>query len=243
MDVKELERFYASPLGALAARLVGRALGTVWTQARGLGVLGLGYAVPFLPLVAAGCDRAVAIMPARQGVVAWPAGRDGATALADPLMLPLADGSLDRVMVVHALEVAESPAELLYEVARVLGPAGRVVVICPNRRGLWARMDTTPFGQGQPFSRRQLRMLLRQASLEPERWAETLYVPPLTSGLVLRAAGMWERVGATLALPFAGLHIVEAGKHVTRPVPVREARRRTSASPIFVPVPASRTSC
>lgn len=243
IDVKELERFYASPLGALAQRLVGRALGTVWDDARGLGVLGLGYAVPFLPVVAGGCRRAVAFMPARQGAVAWPPGRVGATVLADPLMLPLADESVDRVLVVHALEVAESPAELLYEVARILAPSGRVVVICPNRRGLWARMDTTPFGQGQPFSRRQLRVLLRHASLQPDRWAETLYVPPLSSGLVLRGAGMWERVGATLSLPFAGLHIVAAGKQLHRPVPVRETRSRRRPNPIFVPVPASRTPC
>lgn len=241
IDVRDLHGFYAGPLGAVAGRTVGRAVASAWPNLRGLSVLGLGYALPYLDELDPACERALAFMPAIQGVIRWPREAASRTALADPLMLPLSDGCLDRVLVVHALETVESPAELLQEVARVLVPSGRAIIVCPNRRGLWARLDTTPFGQGQPFSRSQLRRLMRETSLAPERWTEALYVPPLASRLLLRGANLWERVGVGLSLPFAGLHVVEATKQWLRPVPARSRRRRAARAPVLVPVPASRT--
>ena len=93
--------------------------------------------------------------------------------------MPLPDACIDRVLLVHALETVESPSELLHEIWRILTPGGRIIMVAPNRRGLWARMDTTPFGYGQPYSRSQLKALMRQTWFSPEGWAETLYVPPL----------------------------------------------------------------
>ena len=241
VDVTDLRAFYDSPIGTVAARLVGRVLGECWSDLRAMRLLGLGYAMPYLPALAPACERVLAFMPAAQGVVAWPRPGLSASALTDPSMMPLPDGAVDRVLVVHALEVVESPAELLQEVSRVLTPAGRLILVCPNRRGLWARMDATPFGQGQPFSRSQLRALLRRTCLAPERWAETLYVPPLANRIVLRGAGFWERCGVGLSLPFAGLHVVEASKQWHRPVHVRARRRTSRTRPVLVPVPASRT--
>ena len=243
LDVLDLARFYDGPLGAVSRRLVGRVLAGMWPQMRGLRVLGLGYAIPYLPAAQAGCERVLAFMPACQGVIAWPPSpAPPASALVDPLAMPLPDDCFDRVLVVHALETVESPADLLSETARLLAPAGRLILVCPNRRGLWARMDTTPFGHGQPFSRSQLRDLLRRTGLSPERWAETLYVPPLASRLVLRGAGAWERVGAGLSLPFAGLHVVEASRSAQIAIPVRRSRDARRHRPVMVPIPASRAA-
>ena len=89
-------------------------------------------------------------MPAAQGVVNWPSPGLSASALVEPTLLPLPTASIDRVVLVHALEETESPDDLLEEVSRVLNPGGRMILVVPNRRGLWARMDGTPFGQGRP---------------------------------------------------------------------------------------------
>ncbi|WP_375462012.1 methyltransferase domain-containing protein [uncultured Enterovirga sp.] len=239
VDVAELRAFYDSPLGAVSSRAIGRVIHRFWPDLRGLSVLGLGYATPFAADLGSACERLTVFMPARQGAVRWPCDRPSATALVDPLMVPLADGSVDRLLAVHALEAVEDPAEFLHEIGRLLAPAGRAIVVCPNRRGLWARMDSTPFGHGQPFSRSQLRRLMSRTLLVPERWAETLYVPPLRSRFVLSGAGAWERFGAALSLPFAGLHVVEATKPVHRPILVRQRRRLRYGSPILVPAPAS----
>ena len=47
----------------------------------------------------------------------------------------------------------------------------------------------------------------------------------------------WERVGAALSLPFAGVHIVEATKQVYRAIPAHRERTRLipSLEPVLVP--------
>jgi hypothetical protein len=80
---------------------------------------------------------------------------------------------------------------------------------------------------------------MRETLFSPEAWAETLYVPPLPGWVFLRTAVAWERVGVTLSLPFAGLHMVEATKQLYRPVAVRKIRRASRVSPVLVPAPAS----
>jgi hypothetical protein len=103
-------------------------------------------------------------------------------------------------------------------------------------------MDTTPFGYGQPYSRSQLKSLMRQTWFSPEGWAETLYVPPLRNRLLLQSAQAWEQVGAGFSLPFAGLHIVEATKQLYRPGAVHAVRRSRRLAPVFVPAPAAPAS-
>lgn len=242
VDIVELMRFYDSPLGAAAGRLLGHMIGEIWGDARdGLRcqrLLGIGYAVPYLAQIGGACERKLAFMPPGQGVHHWPDPCLSASAMADPLLMPLPDASIDRVLVVHAMETARDPAELLDEIARILTPTGRVILVCPNRRGLWARRDSTPFGHGQPFSRKQIRQLLNGTQLEASAWREALYIPPLANRLVLRSAATWEGIGRRLALPFPGLHLVEATKRLHRPIAIRAQRRRLR-KPVLLPVPAS----
>ena len=46
IDITDLRSFYASPLGSVTRRFVGRAIGRFWGRLTGLRVLGLGYAPP-----------------------------------------------------------------------------------------------------------------------------------------------------------------------------------------------------
>lgn len=238
LDVVDLRTFYASPLGEMARRLVGRLVRERFEACHGLSVLGLGYATPYLEVYRGEALRTMAFMPAEQGVVNWPQNGRSASALVDVTALPLPDSCIDRVLLVHALEIAEHPRELLAEVWRVLTPGGRVIAVAPSRSGLWARLDTTPFGHGQPYSRSQLRELMRETLFSPTHWAEALYVPPLGRGLFLGSAPAIERIGARLALPGAGVLIVEATKQLYRPVGLRRLARRIPAmQPVLVPQP------
>jgi SAM-dependent methyltransferase len=235
-DVVDLRTFYSGHLGEVAQRLLGRVIRSRWENVAGQIVLGVGYPVPYLETFRDAANRVLVLMPAAQGVVNWPNGSLSSTALADLDMMPLADASVDRVLVVHALETDEHPADLLAEIWRILAPGGRMIAVVPNRRGLWARMDTTPFGQGQPYSRGQLTRLLREALFSPVHWEEALYVPPLPSRFYIKAATAWERLGTTLSLPFAGLHVIEASKTLYRPVAVRQMRRTSMRmAPAFAP--------
>lgn len=235
LDVVDLRSFYAQPLGVVTRRLLGRAVRARFNDVRGLSVLGLGYATPYLGVFREEAERCIAIMPAAQGVVRWPSSAPTLAALADEAELPLTNASMDRVVAVHLLEMTPNAAEVLREVWRVLAPGGRLLAIVPNRSSVWARLDTTPFGNGSPFSRGQVVRLLREALFTPVGWGEALYVPPVSSKWLLRTAVPWERVGGRLSLPFAGVHVVEATKQLYRPVMVKKAKLSPVMDPALVP--------
>src|SRR5438270_7851947 len=153
LDVVDLRNFYGQALGAVARRFVGRGIRARWPDLQGLRVLGIGYPTPYLGLFREQAERCLAFMPAPQGVVKWPSDRPALAALVDEDELPLPDAAVDRVLLVHAIETSQNVAALLREVWRVLAAGGRLLVIVPNRRGVWARIDTTPFGHGHPYSR------------------------------------------------------------------------------------------
>jgi SAM-dependent methyltransferase len=132
--------------------------------------------------------------------------------------LPLRDNSIDRVLAVHCLEVTEQVTPLLRELWRVLKPEGRLLVVVPNRRGMWAHVDTTPFGYGSPYSRSQLDALLHQSLFSPQTWSSALYLPPFDRAILVRSATAWERVGASVCPGFGGVLMVEARKETTAPV-------------------------
>jgi SAM-dependent methyltransferase len=246
IDVVDLRNFYTQPLGLVARRFVGRGIRQHWPDMRGMKVLGVGYATPYLGLFREDSERSLAFMPAGQGVVKWPSARPSLTALVEDNELPLPDAAVDRVLLVHALEMSHDAESILREAWRVLAAGGRLLAVVPNRRGLWARMDTTPFGHGRPYSRPQITYLLRQTLFTPTGWSEALYVPPIPRSWFLRSARAWERTGATISAPFAGVHIVEAMKQVYRAIPARREKRRLmpALEPVLAPSPgaAARTS-
>jgi SAM-dependent methyltransferase len=245
MDVVDLRNFYGHPLGAVARRFIGRGIRTRWPDLHALRTLGIGYPTPYLGLFREEAERCLAFMPAAQGVVKWPSERPALAALVDEDELPLADGAVDRVLLVHALEMSHDAGALLREVWRVLAAGGRLLAVVPNRRGVWARTDRTPFGHGRPYSREQITHLLRETWFTPTGWGEALYVPPIARNWFLRSAVAWERTGRTISAPFAGVHIVEATKQVYRAIPARRERQRLvpALEPVLAPSPggAART--
>src|SRR5438045_8625791 len=178
IDVVDLRNFYAQRLGTAARRFVGRGIRARFADTRGLKVLGVGYPTPYLGLFREEAERCLAFMPTAQCVINSPPLRPGLVGLVDEFELPLPDAAVDRVLLVHALEMAHDAGALLREVWRVLAAGGRLLAVVPNRRGLWARMDTTPFGHGRPFSRTQINFLLRETWFTPIGWDEALCEPP-----------------------------------------------------------------
>jgi SAM-dependent methyltransferase len=214
MDVVDLREFYASPLGQVSRRLIARRIRSRWTSVAGGSVLGLGFATPYLDLFRDEARSVFGFMPGEQGVIHWPQDGASATALVDDVELPLTDNSVDHVLVAHGLELSEHLPDLLEEIWRVLTPQGRALFVVPNRRGMWARFDSTPFGQGRPFSQMQLTQMLREAQFSPLGWSHALFVPPFQRTFLVRSAPAWERLGMWLYRRFSGVLLVEAMKQV-----------------------------
>jgi SAM-dependent methyltransferase len=213
-DIDDLRSFYRTVQGEVVRRRVSDEIRRFWPDLSGLDLLGLGYAAPYAReyLDTAAC--VTVFMPATQGAAPWPPGRANLAALIDETSLPIRDQSVDRVLLVHAIEPSESLRGLMDEVFRVLKPMGQVLAVVPNRRGLWARGETTPFGTGRPFSRGQLAQLMEQNQFSVEGWSHTLFMPPMSGKFFLRTADAWERAGGIFWPGFSGLVVMLATKQI-----------------------------
>lgn len=241
-DVVDLRDFYASRLGQVSRHLIRRRVRALWPDVTGQSVLGLGYAAPYLRQFRDEAARVIALMPAAQGVLHWPPEGPNLAALAEEAELPLPDFSVDRVLMVHGLESGDRLHDLLREVWRVMTSHGRLMVVVPNRRGIWARTDRTPFGQGHPYSPPQLSRLLREHMFLPSRTVGALFMPPVRSAALLGAAPAWERVGSRWFPTFAGVIVCEASKQLYAAPVQRKRGRRAVVLPFPQPAAQGRGS-
>src|SRR5262249_55714556 len=123
-----------------------------------------------------------AIMPAQQGVLHWPPEGPNAVTLADETELPLPDVSMDRVLLVHGLECSEHLRDMLREIWRVMTSSGRLLIVVPNRRGIWSRTDRPPLRRGPPFPPAPPARFVAQHNLPPDQGTPPLFHPAAARG-------------------------------------------------------------
>lgn len=213
-DVVEMRNFYKTSLAQVVRRVVLQKIRELIPNVKHCNMLALGYPTPFLHAYRNEAQRIVAVMPAEQGALSWSGKQPNIVILSDEEKLPIADKSVDIVLLSHALEFTSSPKEMLREVWRVLADGGQLIVIVPNRASIWSRIESTPFGQGHPFSLFQLTKLLRENMFNPFEKKRALYLPPTKSRLLLKAAFVWEKIGSKWFKKMSGLLIVSASKEV-----------------------------
>ncbi|MBY0339346.1 MAG: class I SAM-dependent methyltransferase [Acetobacteraceae bacterium] len=231
-EVHGLPEFYAGPPGRVAARMLRRRLRELWPDCSGLDVAVLGWGAPYLGLWRNQPGKRLALAPAGLGPMAWTGRRGNAAATVQETHLPLPDRSLDRLLLVHALEASEQTRALLRECWRVLRDDGRLLAVAPNRLGWWSFFDHTPFGQGRPYSPGQLKGLLEAQLFHVRRRDSALCVPPFPWHFALKGAAAWEVAGR--AVPrFAGLVLLEAEKDLFAALPAGAvAVRRRAVMPV-----------
>lgn len=225
-DAQAAVEFYASARGAVTARLLRERLFALWPSLKGESVLGIGHTAPYLRLWREQARSCIALTPAQMGSARWPARAPNLSCSAEEDALPFPDLCFDRILLVHGLESAESARRMLREIWRVLKDDGRLLVVAPNRTGMWAYSESTPFGHGHPYSVGQLGRLLADGLFRVERQDAALWMPPTKLRLVLRAAPLIERAGRRLMPGLAGVTMTEAVKDMYAAMPVRAMARR-----------------
>lgn len=239
-NVIHLERFYASRLGQAAQSMAARRVNTIWPDLTGKDILGYGYAYPHVASYVPHAKRVALAMPGGQGALAHTSKRGVISCLTQDDLLPFADAEFDNVLLAHAIEETDNLQTFLAELWRVTKPEGRILVIASNRAGLWARSDKSPIGAGRPFSRTQLRGLLRDVGFEPTFWAGALYAPPLKPFTGDTFLSAFERFGETVWPSFSGLILVEAVKRLYAEPTGHKARK--ASRPVFGTAPIGNTT-
>ena len=219
LDVRELYDFYyRNPLGREVQKSLRAQLLRLWPQTQGDTFVGYGFAIPLLRPFMGNAARMTALMPGPQGVMHWPAGLPNRSVLCEETRWPVANVSVDRLILFHGLDTSEHPAAVLEECYRVLSDSGRAIVIVPNRASLWARKDGTPFAASRPYTATELERRLQRHGFTPQTHVTALYQPPFSTRFWRRMGPVWETIGRSIpAWKGGGVLMVEVSKQVPRP--------------------------
>ena len=238
-----LRQFYTSPLGHKVKQRLRAMVKESWADEPGDRLVGVGYATPLLRVLEHRAGKAqtlAALMPEWQGAMYWPVHADNRSVLGDALCPPFAPSQLDRVIMLHALEHAAKPEELLAVWFELLAPGGRLFLIVPNRHGLWARSTFTPFATGTPYRMSDLRALLEVTKFTVRRASTALYAPPSSHPFFIRCFMALEWIGRWCFPGAGGVLVVEAEKQIyagvgERAALAQKARWSAQGAPVATP--------
>ena len=153
-------------------------------------------------------------MPASQGAIYWPIEGANRSLLADPLRPPFGVNTLPRILLLHALEHSEQAEELLRVQWQLLQPGGKLLLIVPNRHGLWANFGHTPFTSGRAYGLAELKALLAETDFTLCDVTSALFAPPSERGFWLKLSRVFEWVGSIICPRHGGLLVIEAEKQI-----------------------------
>ena len=216
-DVADTDSYYRTPEGGLVAEILASDISHQYRSGRirmlsdAEDQLAVGYPFPLYP---SNQPLPPVFMLVETGILAWTKDEGVNTACVDSGSFPCATDVFEQVFVSHALEYVADKAGFLSEIWRCLKGEGELVMIVPHRRSLWARSDKTPFGQGTPFSRRQLKLILEQAGFEQIQIKHSLYMPPFGTRLPVAMRRRFHMIGRIGWPMFGGVLIAVAKKRL-----------------------------
>ena len=219
-EVQQLSNFYSNTkLGRSVKKILSDKVFHFWPNSNGLTIAGYGFPLPVLGSLVENSKRSFVLMPQKQGVISWPPNKKNICLLCEETQWPISTGLIDRLVIMHGLETSENSRDLLLEIYRVLGPGGRALFIVPNRSGLWARRDHTPFALGRPYSLGQLERQVADCGLLPKAHHAALFFPPSEANFWQKFSPTWEAVGSKLSQHFAGgVLMLEVYKQIPAPI-------------------------
>ena len=150
---------------------------------------------------------------------------DGVTAIGALHRLPVADDTIDCVLLPHTLDYSDRPHQILREVDRVLTAHGHLMILGFKPGGLWGIRRLIP-GAGLPpnadhiVSDRQLKDWLKLLDFRIHGTLRYFFHWPLP-GIRGKNSPRWERRGRRFWPELAACYMLTAQKRVSTLTPVR----------------------
>lgn len=205
-SIKTLGAFYHSALGDAARTVIKKKISLFLNEnLHHHTILGIGYAHPFLSDKIIENNVVLSFMPDSIGACVWPDIQNGKVAMVHDWMLPLANQSVDYICIVHALEFVQQTESFFHELWRVLKRDGKIILIAPNRRGIWSRFEHTPFGFGRPYTMTQAQEILSHYGFVTTHKERFLAFPPIDHPSLLKGAPFFEKIAPFFLKNFSGL--------------------------------------
>ncbi len=161
--------------------------------------------------------------------------------VADAEALPLTSGSVDAVLVHHALDFTPDSHRLLREATRVIMPGGRLLIIGFNPVSSWGLSKLLRWRRNTPWNARfitasRVTDWLKLLEFHVESVNYGAWVPPVNHAGLMRHAEKFERLGNRLQLPLGGFYLIVATKQVFPLTPVVKRWPRLLPTVIVRPV-------
>jgi len=141
--------------------------------------------------------------------------------------LPFSEGSIDVVLLLHALELEQDPHQVLREVSRVVVPEGHLVITGFNPWSLWGlwrlfrkRSGKLPWS-GRFFSQTRIRDWLALIGFDTVETRCFFFRPPFGGEAIMVRSQFLERLGARWWPLLCGVYVIVARKRVSTLTPIR----------------------
>lgn len=243
VTAKDYEDFYLTRTGRLMRDVLRHKMREIWPHVKGSRMLGYGFAYPYLDLFYPESEICVGAGRIEMGTLTWPNKDQNASLLAASNALPFETAYFDNVILTHALEHAGSIRALLQEAWRVLRGNGRMILVIPNRTGLWSMASWSPLGVGTPYSKSQIEDFLREESFDIESVRPALFALPSTKNFTHKMAPSLEKIGPYIMPALAGVYIIECTKKLyARANPDSGTKVPVGGKWIYIPRPMSKSN-
>lgn len=140
--------------------------------------------------------------------------------------LPILTGSIDLVILPHALELVDHPRLLLAEACRIVKPEGLIVVCGFNPLSTWGVCKALKRGEQIPWPSKlippsSIRKWLELADFKIEAFRSVLYRPPLKSAGIYQRLNWIETLGEKCFPKNGSLYITIARAKVIPLTPIK----------------------
>jgi len=171
-----------------------------------------------------------------------PEQAEGVDVVCDPAQLPLANDSIDLLLLHHALDFEDDPHTVLREAARAVIPGGALVVVGFNPWSLFGLLRIFHMGAlDAPWFARCLSPFrvsdwLRVLDFRVDGVESGYYLPPLDGEKSVRRMTWLEYLGVRWWPRRGMFYVLVARKSVAPLTPARRVFRQTRPAAIGVPV-------
>ncbi|MCZ6882918.1 MAG: methyltransferase domain-containing protein [Gammaproteobacteria bacterium] len=144
-----------------------------------------------------------------------------------PSLLPIANDSVDLVVMMHHLSVTSEPHAILREAFRVLIPEGKLIIIDFNPLSLWgvrhffqSWLEAIPWS-GHYYTARRLKDWMQLLGFDQQKHLKVGYMPPIQYSAVTRRLYWLEKALKNWCKFSAALNVLVFDKNISPMTPVR----------------------
>ncbi|MGB1360944.1 MAG: class I SAM-dependent methyltransferase [Alphaproteobacteria bacterium] len=223
MEFNKLNHFYNSKIGKRALHFLCEKIDELARIKNDSVVVGFGYTDPYLEKIDGLKNYTVSLIP--NFIEGFNINNNNINVVCDEERLPLSENSVGLFVLTHALENAQNPLALMLEINQVVNAGGKVIVVVPNRVGIWARQTKNPFGFGRPYTEGQLRRLMAQAGFVEIENNYSLYFPPVDYFCNEKVSNFFEDWIGYFMRENSGVIVGVYEKRVHKPVGLTERKK------------------